>query len=815
LAAPADVEHPLPVAPDVQTILQDIRVATRSLAVRPSFSTIAILTLALGIGATTALFSVVHGVLLRPLPYHEADRVIALWQTSSDNPGPSVGGSVSHVNYLDWKSDAHSFESMALFSGANYIISGQEEAELVRGGIVTPDFFKVFGATPVIGREFTRDEDRPNGPRVVILSHAFWKDRLGGRSDVLGSSIEISGRNWDIVGVAPQGFAYPMNAKLWTPVQNDDEGCGRGCVYLNGIARLAPGVTLDSARQEMLSIAQRLEKDYPDSNTNLTIGLARLQDQIVGDVRPALLMLFGAVIMVLLIACANVANLVLVRGSARQSEIAVRTALGAGRQRLIQFLLMESLVLALAGAALGLLLAWWGVDVLKQLAPADMPRLSDVGFNLTTFAFALASGTLTTLLFGLGPALQVLRAPLSSLLTVRADTGSGRTRWTRSALLVAEVALSLMLLVGAGLLLRSVHQLQAIEPGWKSEGITIFTIGLPSARYPKPPDAVRAFEELDVRLSAVPGVEMVGRINGIPLGPSENVLSFTRTDRADPGPGQVPSALYRTVDAEYFRTAGIRLLAGRPFDTRDRADQQPTVVISREMADEFWRGEDPIGKVIQIDSTRRTIVGVVAGVRSSNIALPPQPEMYVPHTQTTSRSATFLVRSSQSPAQVLAAAREVVRSLDARLPLIQPGTFAALEDAALARPRFNLLLLSLFAILAVALAAIGIYGVVAYVVTQRTREIGVRMALGARTSAVIRLVVWQGLRPALVGVALGLAGAVASRRLIAGLLYEVRPVDPLTIGAVVVLLAVVVVVACLVPARRATRIPPATALRSE
>jgi putative ABC transport system permease protein len=810
------MEHGLPFASVVHTLIHDVRIACRALSARPGFSVVAVLTLALGVGATTALFSVVYGVLLRPLPFNDADRVVALWQTAKDNPGASVGGSVAHVNYLDWKRDARSFQSMALYSTAGFIFSGAGEAELLRGGIVTPDFFRTLGATLVMGREFTREDDRANGPRVVIVSYGFWKERLNGRSDVIGSTIELSSRPWEIVGVAPQGFAWPTDARIWTPVQNDDQDCGRGCVYLNGLARLAPGATIESARAEMTGIAARLERQFPDSNTNVAVGLSSLQDQVVGDVKPALWMLFGAVVMVLLIACANVANLVLARGASRQGEIAVRTALGAGRRRLAQFLLIESAVIAAAGAALGLILAWWGVDMLKQLAPGNIPRLDEVGFSATTFLFALATASVTTLLFGLGPALQILRTPLVSLLNVRSETGSRRTRWSRSALLVAEVALSLMLLAGAGLLLRSMYRLHAIDPGFTSADITIFTIGLPGARYPKAPDVVRAFDQLDERLTALPGVDIVGRINGIPLGPGESVLSFTRTDRPEPAPGQGPSALYRTIDDDYFKAAGIPLLAGRFFDTRDSADGQPTMIISREMAGEFWPGEDPIGKTIALErGTVRTIVGVVGGVRSANIQQPPQAEMYIPHVQTSSRTATYLVKSPQPADQVLSAAREVVHAMDPRLPIIRPGTFKALEDAALARPRFYLLLLSLFAALAVALAAIGIYGVVAYVVTQRTREIGVRMALGARAGSVIRLVVWQGLRPALGGVVLGIVGAIQFRQLISGLLYEIEPLDPPTIACVILLLSLIVLVACLVPARRAARIPPASALRSE
>jgi predicted permease len=483
----------------------------------------------------------------------------------------------------------------------------------------------------------------------------------------------------------------------------------------------------------------------------------------------------------------------------------------------VRFLLMESAILAVAGAATGLLMAWWGVDALKQLAPQNIPRLNDVGFSGATFLFALGTAALTSMLFGLGPAVQLMRTPIVSLIGGRAETGHGRTRWSRSTLLVVEVGLSLVLLVGAGLLLRSMSRLYAIEPGWRSEGITILTLSLPSSRYPDEAGVVRGFDRLDERFEAIPGVAAVARIDIMPLGPGEIVRSFRRTDRPVPGPGELPGALYCVVDPDYFPTAGIPLVSGRYFDGRDRDGGPPVLIISREMADRFWQGEDPVGKAVQIGTSRptiRTIVGVVEGVRSASLSAPPQPEMYVPHAQTGARSMTFLLASALPPAQLLAAAREVVRDMDARLPLIRPGTFATLESAALARPRFYLLLLSLFALLAVALAAVGVYGVVAYIVTQRTREIAVRVALGARTSEVLRLVMWQGLRPALAGIALGLLAALGAGRVLSGLLYQIEPADPATIATVIVLLVAIVAVACAVPALRAARIPAANALRT-
>jgi putative ABC transport system permease protein len=801
----------------MDVLFHDLRISIRALLRRPGFTLVAVLTLALGIGATTALFSVVHGVLLRPLPYAQSERIVSLWQTARDNPKKNQFGSVSHPNFLDWKRQAGSLVSMALYSGANYIVTGLGEAEVVQGAIVSPGFFGVFKASPLAGREFTDADDVANGPRVAVVSYGFWTERLGGRSDVIGSALEMSGRSYEIVGVAPPGFGFPRDARIWTPIQNDDKACGRDCVSLNGIARLADGVSVASARQEMQAIAYRLEQAFPGANTNVTVGVATLQEEMVGDVQPALLMLLGAVTMVLLIACANVANLLLVRGAARQAEIAMRAALGAGRARLLRFLLAESLVLAVAGALAGLLMAWWGVDLLKQIAPADIPRLGDVSFNVLTLVFALAIAAVTALLFGLGPAVQLLRTPLVSLLAGRGQVSGRRTRWSRSALLVAEVALSLMLLVGAGLLIRSMVRLQAIDPGFKADRLTIFTIALPASRYAQPADVVRTYDQLSERLSVIPGVQSVARISGLPLSYSEDVQTFARTDQPPPAPGLMPNALYRVVDSAYFRTLAIPILAGRPLEPADRETSQPVIVISRAMADQFWRGEDALGKQIRLGGSPlpKLIVGIAADVHSTTLAAPPQPEMYVPHSQTAKRAMTFVLRSTQPAGQILAAAREAIRGVDAKLPLIRSGTHAALVARELARPHFYLLLLGLFAGLAVALTAVGIYGVAAYAVAQRTREIGVRMALGADTLTVLRLVIWEGLRPAIIGVAVGSAGAIAGGRIMSRLLFEVQPRDPVTMAAVVGAILLVVTLACVIPARRATRIPPAAALRFE
>ena len=801
-------------------LLLDLRVAARAPRRQLGFSAVAVLTLTLGSGGAIAIFSLVYGVLLRPLPYQDPGRLVALWQTARDDPRVSLDGSISYANFLDWRRQARSFDGMALYSGGLITLTGPGEAEVVRGAIVTPGFFQVFGRPPVIGRDFTEQENLAGGPEVVIVSDGFWRERLGGRPDVLGRTVEISGRPRAIVGVTPPGFDFPRQARLWMPVRNQDERCGRGCAYLDGVARLAPGVPVGSAREEMAALARRLEHQYPNENANVTIGLDALHSVIVGDVRPALLILLAAVAMVLLIACANLANLQLARGAARRREVAVRGALGAGRRRLVSFLLAESVLLAAAGAVLGLLVATWGVDLLRAYSPTDLPRLEAVAVDTPSFLFALTLVGLTTILFGLGPAVHASQTTLASALGEggRASAGGRHAGWSRSALLAGQVALSLMLLLGSGLLARSLVALGSVDPGFQARGTAIFTVSLPSARYPQPEDVVLGFERLDALLVAIPGVESVGRISGLPLGSAEDVQTFVRPDRPPPPPGRTPGALVRVVDGDYFSLIGIPVIAGRPFSALDRRDSQPVVIVSRRMAEEFWPGEDPIGRLLRIDSVDpepRTIVGVVGNVRSQVLTAAALPEMYLPHTQADRRSVVMLLRSELPPGVVLAAARQALRSFDPKLPMIRPGPLQDVVDRQMARPRFYLLLLGLFTGLALVLAAVGLYGVVAYLVAQRTHEIAIRVALGARAAEVVRLMATSGIAPALLGLALGLAGALAAGRAMTSLLFEVRPHDMPTLIVSTILLLAVVIVACVIPAARATRIPPATVLRGE
>jgi len=802
----------------VDNLLPDLRYAVRSMLQRPGFTVAALLTLTLGIGATSAIFSVVQGVLLRPLPYNAIERLAIFGQGTLDSD-PDQISTISVANFVDWRDQSSSFESMALYSRAQITLTNLGEAESVPGAQVTPDFFRVFGAEPMMGRTFTEDETRPNGPLAVVVSHQFWQERLGGDTKALGRTLDIRGEPRPIVGVTPPGFEYPAGARLYVPVRNSD-GCGRGCVYLAGIARVRPDVTLEQARTELIGIASRLEEAYPESNTDVTARLRSLTDVMVGDVRRALYVLMGAVFMVLLIACANVANLLLVRGSSRSAELAVRTVLGASRRRVVTQLMTENLLLALIGGVLGLLLASWAVDLLRAFAPADLPRVDEISVDLTVLAFTLLVVLASAMVFGLLPALRLSHNSLAESLrgSGRGDLGA-RRGWGRSSILVAEVALASMLLLSAGLMMRSLAGLYDIDPGFDSDDIAHFTIGLPDATYDSPERSVLFMDALRERLAAMPGVANVGLVMPMPLGPSVYGTSFDRLDRQSE-PGREPAALLRAIDAGGFATLGISLEAGRGFEPSDRNGTMPVALINRAAADLYWPGEDPIGRQIDVgvdlgfDEQSRTIVGITADIRAISLTEPVEPEILIPYDQAGAGVATLLIRATDA-STALAGARTELRSLDPNIPMIRPGTVAELISAQTAATRFYLVLLGIFAALAVLLAAVGIYGVVAFIVAHRSREIGMRLALGAHIHEVFRLIVWQGVRPALIGLTFGVIGGIAAGRVIAGLLFGVQPHDPLTFAAVTTLLLGVVILACVVPAGRASRILPAAALRGE
>ncbi len=799
----------------------DLRIAVRSLVRRPGFSLVAVGTLALGMGATTAIFGVVNDVLLRPLPYADSERIVAIWERSTEEPRDVRLGLVAVPDFEDWNAGTTSFEAMALFRNRNVTLSLESGAELVPGADATADFFRVFGAEPVLGRTFTPEETRYRGPQVAVIGYGFWQERLGGRADVIGSTLRLQGTSYTIVGVAPHGFDFPRGARIWLPVQNNDEGCGRGCVLYSGIALLRSDVAASQARAELEAISTRLAAEYPEQNVNTIGDLATLHEVTVGDVRLALFVVFGAVLMVLLIACANVANLMLVRGTARRVEMAVRAALGAGRRTLVRQLLTESTVLAVTGTGLGLLLAAWGIDVLRDLAPGNLPRVEDIGLSARALGFAVLLALFTVTVFGIVPALRISELPFAQTLREGGRGATGSRFGARSFILAAEVALSVVLLLGAGLMLRSLFEMRAVEPGFQTDNIAHFSISLPSARYPEPEAELRFVEMVLDRLNALPGVERAGFVVGLPLGTTNIFGGFTRTDLPQPDPGQVPEAAYRAIDPDFLAAMGIPLLAGRSFTSGDRMDAESVALIDQALADRYFAGEDPLGKQIDVqvsigfpDTLPRTIVGVVGNVRARSLTELPEPSLYVPEAQAAGGFGAFVIRAAGGAA-ILRAARGAVASVDPEIPLNRPGTMAELVADDTARHSFILTLLGLFALLAVTLAAVGMYGVVAFVVAQRTREIGVRMALGARAREVVSLVVWQGLRPALTGAALGIAGALAAGRIIESLLFGVAAQDPLTMLTVALVLLGVVALACTVPARRATRIPPASALRAE
>jgi putative ABC transport system permease protein len=801
----------------------EIRQAARSLLRRPGFTAVAAGTLALGIGATTAIFSVANAVVLRSLPYPDADELVVIWEDDVTDPALNPDGEVSVPNFRDLRASSETFEEMAQYTRSNFTLSGLEaSAEVVPGGVVTAELFGVMGAPPILGRTFTEEEQGYQGPDAVVVGESFWRTRLGGDPGVLGTTLTIRGDPHTIVGIAPAGFSFPDGAQLWTAIQNNDEGCGRGCVIFSAVGRLADGVGLDRARAELAAVAERLEAEYP-VNTNQTFAAAPLRDLVVGDVRTAIWVLLGAVGMVLLIACANVANLILVRGGARRTELAVRSALGAGRPRLLRQLMTENTILALLAGGGGILLAAWGVNALVSLAPVEIPRLDEVALDTTALLFAFGVVGLTVMAFGLAPALRLSqRAPADALRGSRGALGDRATHRLRSAVLVAEVALSLMLLLGAGLMLRSLARLQSVDVGLEADDVALFQLSLPDARYPTPDAAVAFMERLEERLAGIPGVARSAAVVAAPFAPINLVGGFTRPDLPDPEPGEGPAATYRALGPEALDILGVEIVRGRGFEASDRAGAPAVALINEAAARRFWPGEEPVGKLIDMqisvgypEDEPRTIVGVVADFRGE-VAGPAEPEMYVPYAQAGAAFPQVLLEvRGTGHAAVLSEARDVLAGLDAQLPVVRPGSLATLVDQELAAPRFYMVLLGLFAVLALALAAVGIYGVVAYTVVLRTREIGMRMALGAAVPEVLRMVVWQGARPALVGLGIGVAGALAAGRLMRGMLFEVPTTDPVTYAGAAAVLMLVVLAATAIPARRAVRIPPSDALRSE
>ncbi|HEX8825043.1 MAG TPA: ABC transporter permease [Archangium sp.] len=805
-----------------EALVQDVRYAVRTLWHSPGFTLVAVLTLALGIGATTSIFSVVRGVLLRPLPFHEPERLVRIWQAS---PAQSdLKGAVSSVDYLDWKARQRSFDDMGAWYYAEGMtgvdLSGEGEPERLPTTYVEDGFFSTLGVNPQLGRTLQADEHQPGRDAVVVISHGFWQRRFGGERAILGRSLTLGGVPHTVVGVMPPGFTFPSErVDVWLTTSHIGES-GIPRVRQNRwqsvVARLKPGVTLEAARTEMNGVARQLAEEYPASNFQSNAAtVLPLHEAVTGDVRVGLLVLLGAVGFLLLIACVNVANLLLARSSVRERELAVRAALGAGPLRLVGQLLTESLVLAVLGGALGVGLAVWGTDALAALSSKQLPRLQEVRVDGAVLAFASAATLFTGVLFGLLPALRAGSPQLAPVLKAsgRGLTGGGGAR-LRGALVVTEVALAVVLAAGAGLAVRSLASLLSVDPGFRPEGAVVVSFSVPEAhRGPLLPQYLREVLE---RVRAVPGVQVAATAKHLPLenvGESQPVVI---TGQPLANPADAPRANFLHVSTDYFRAMGIPLLQGRAFADTDSGEAPFVLVVSQSFARRFFPGEDAVGRMLQYGNRQAPIVGVVGDVRQRSLSEPAEPMAYI-HVLHNGRGHVDLIVRGQGGASLglATSVRQALWSVNPSQSIIRITTLEEVVGEAVARPKLIAALLGLFAALSLGLGAVGIYGVLAYTVSQRQREIGVRLALGARPPEVLRMVLRSGMKLAGLGIALGVLGALALARVMASLLYGVTAHDPLTFAAVVVLLLGVALVACLVPARRAMRVDPAITLRGE
>jgi putative ABC transport system permease protein len=802
---------------------QDLRFALRLLWKQPAFTIMAVAALGLGIGANTAIFSVVNAVVLRPLPYEAPERIVDVIELAGRSRS-----SVSPMNFIDWQAQATSFDGLALYDTMDVTLTHSGESEPLIGVRTSASLFQVLRTAAAMGRTFTAAEEPIGAPLVAVISHRLWTRRFGADWAVVGRGARFDGETYTIVGVMPVGFSFPDEADVWVPIgltTRETSPGARGAHYLSSIARLRDGVSQQAAQTEMDAIAARLRSAYPGTNRDAGVLLQPTLESLVENIRPALLTLLGAVGCVLLIACANVSNLLLARASARRVEMAVRTAIGASRAALVRQLLLESVLLALVAGAAGVAIASWGVRVLMRLLPQDLPRADTIAVDSTVLGFTLLLSLGTGILFGLMPALQTAaKVPATALGDARRDGGgSARRGRLRALLVVAEVALAMVLLVGAGLTLRSLDQLTRVDPGFSPENVLSVTINLPAGRYA--PQAARAefFRRLSSAIAAQPGVNSVSAAMIPPLTRSGFGGTFEIVGRPAPAsPIDAPAAQLRTVLPGYFRTLNIPIVRGRDFSDDDRDEAPGVALISEAAARRFWPGEDPIGKRLrpQVSGSGkpqpvREIVGIVADVKLARLEGRPVPVLYVPHAQHAVSSMVVLVRTPVDPIGTAAMVQGQMRAIDSEVVVSLVTTMDRQVRAATAQPRFAAVLLGLFAVLALMLAAIGLYGVLAYVVSQRTHEIGLRMALGAHAGDVVRLVVRQGMLPVIVGLVLGLAGAVGLTRVLDLQLFTVQPIDARTFTAVSVLLMLVALGACILPARRAAGVDPISALRCE
>jgi putative ABC transport system permease protein len=815
----------------LETLWQDVQYGIRMLVKNPGFTVVSVLALALGIGANTAIFSVVNAVLLRPLPYRDPDRLVFVLRTQP----PIMRGPISRPDFFEWQTQQKVFQEIAAYYPESYNLTGVEEAERIAGVRVTEGFFSLFGIAPAHGRFFLPADDQAgsSGGRVAVISYGMWQREFGADPQLVGRPISLNGEAYTVVGVAPPGFGFPRRSEIWTPAMLGEAKTERGSNYLLVIGRLRDGVTVSQAQAQMNQVAAVLAQQYPENDTNLSVTISPLLDEQVRGIRSVLLILLGAVAFVLLIACANVANLLLARATSRQKEIAVRTALGATRSRIIRQLLTESVLLALLGGILGVLLSMWGIKLLVALAPANIPRVGEIGLDQWVLGFTLLISVLTGIIFGLAPALQVSTTNLNEVLkegTRGAATSSPHRSLLRRSLVVVEIALSLVLLVSAGLLIESIRRLTDVNPGFNPQNLLTANVSFPrrkpsskdnkaeTAEAEQVQEASNFLKEAQNRIQSLPGVEAVGAINDLPVAGQGSVNGdFNIEGRSKYRSGEAPVAEFRLITSDYFRAIGIPLLKGRAFSEADGLHAQVPIMINETLARRFFPGEDPLGKrLLVMDDKPHEIIGVVGDARQWGLDKPPDPEVYFSYAQMAFGSGTTLVvRTNVEPGSLSEGLRRAVRDVNADAPVYSIKTMMQVLADSTAQRRFNTVLMTSFAAVALLMAAIGLYGVISYSVAQRVHEIGIRMALGAQFGDVMRMVLWQGFKLALAGVIGGLIISLLLTRVMANLLYGVSATDPLTFTCVSVLLTGVALLACYIPARRAARVDPMIALRYE
>jgi putative ABC transport system permease protein len=801
----------------MQILLQDLRFAIRMLLKKPGFSLIAVLTLALGIGANTAIFSVVNVVLLRALPYHNAEQLVVLVATSSsgDRDGLSIPES------KDFQAQVETFEDLAIFQSQSVNLTGGERPDRVRGGFVSANFFTVFNIKPILGRDFVAGEDRQGAAKLVVVNEKFWQERLQSNTNLESQKLILNGEPYSVIGVIPSTFKQPLDAEVevWVAATHFPANTPQRDVrFLLGIGHLKAGVSLTQAQAEISTIANRLAEAYPKENTGRGAKLDSLRELTVSDIRPALLMLFAAVGVILLIACANLANLLLARSLARQKEIAVRAAMGAGRWRLIRQLLTETSLLGLLGGSLGLLLAQWGLYGLLKL-PQGFVRVDDVNLDVRVLLFALAASLVTGWLFGLAPALQLAKPDLHAMLK-EGGRGSGEgAKWNRlrGSFVVVQIALSLLLLVCGGLLIRSFDKLLRVDPGFKPEKLLTLEYRLPRNKYEKSEAQWNTHRQIVERISEVPGVTSASLVRGLPFSGNGGSAAIILPDREVPQKGKEPKVMFNTAMPNYFETMGIRFIEGRLFDSHDQSNAPIVFLVNQTMARRFWPDDTAIGKQVKMveEGTTGTVIGVVGDAKHYYLEEEPTPQMYAAYSQMPGIFATVVVRTSVEPLSLAEPVRQALWKVDSDQPMWKVRTVEFLLDRRLADKQFVMTLMSLFAALALVMTIIGLYGIISYAVNQRTQEIGIRMALGAQTGVILRMVLRQGMTLVFIGIALGLAAAWLLTRLMTTLLYGINATDPPTFIGLALLLTLVALLACYFPARRATKVDPMIALRYE